>query len=854
MSPRFYFIAILFTIASVTQSFAQEKEAEEKEEKQKPIYVQKMLKSKVLPISQPIAFQKSDTKEAKERTDVDILKTEITLPTDFDGVVETLGNEIKLNYTMQKNGYQFFSFNLSSSKYDKVSVKIKTPNLIEVFSGNQKLGTKSTKEEDMEKAKNFTTSFALMPNESKTLIVKVLRDKDLGQEEKMQIEVNGTDNSSLEVNLNSKRFTKVEDMMVGTRAVGVSTSPDGDYAILNYSNVDAKGKSSMYQELKNIKTNATQRIPNVGYRWLPKTNKLYYTSKNENEQNSLMFVDPATFIEEIITENLPNGDFYFSPSEDYLIFSESEDLDKRKGDLKLLLSPEDRQPGYLRKNNLFFYDLTTGIKQPINYGNASVYIESISDDGNKLILSRSDENITERPFRRKTVYLLDKTTQQLDTILKDEKFLSNSIFSPNAKKLLIFGGAEAFDKSAVANSSIEIPNNYDTQAFLYDIDTKAVQPLTKDFNPSLKSGYWLDNDNIYFSTVDKTQENVYHYNLKNKQFNKLNLEGDVITTVSPDKKKKTFNYISKSHKSPAVAYNYDLQSKKSKKLSAPMDKKMGDIELGEIFDYTYITPDSVVVDGFYHLPPNFDPSKKYPMIVYYYGGTTPDAKVFEHPYSRHYFASLGYVVYTIIPRGAIGYGTDFSATHVNDWGQIAANDIINATENFVKNHPYVDIENIGCVGASYGGFMTMYLQTQTNLFKAAIAHAGISALSSYWGEGYWGYSYSGVASAESYPWNNKKLYTEQSPLFLADKINTPLLLTHGTVDTNVPVGESIQMYTALKILGKPVELLEVKNENHGIANFDRKIKWTHSMGAWFDKWLKDQPKWWDSMYSLEEEK
>ena len=144
--------------------------------------------------------------------------------------------------------------------------------------------------------------------------------------------------------------------------------------------------------------------------------------------------------------------------------------------------------------------------------------------------------------------------------------------------------------------------------------------------------------------------------------------------------------------------------------------------------------------------------------------------------------------------------------------------------------------------------MTQYLQTQTDLFAAAVSHAGISNIASYWGEGYWGYLYSGTASAGSYPWNNPDLYVRQSPLFRADKINTPLLLLHGTADTNVPIGESIQMYIALKILNKPVEFIQVESENHAIYDYDKRIQWNYAIYAWFTKWLKGDSRWWDSMY------
>ncbi len=156
----------------------------------------------------------------------------------------------------------------------------------------------------------------------------------------------------------------------------------------------------------------------------------------------------------------------------------------------------------------------------------------------------------------------------------------------------------------------------------------------------------------------------------------------------------------------------------------------------------------------------------------------------------------------------------------------------------------MDPERVGCLGASYGGFMTMRIVTLTDRFAAAVAHAGISALTSYWGEGYWGYSYGAVANADQFPWNRPDVFVERSPLFSADRVTTPLLLTHGTSDPNVPPGESIQMFTALELLGREVELLEVWDQAHWILERDKRILWSKSIVAWFDRWLKDRPEWW----------
>ncbi len=146
------------------------------------------------------------------------------------------------------------------------------------------------------------------------------------------------------------------------------------------------------------------------------------------------------------------------------------------------------------------------------------------------------------------------------------------------------------------------------------------------------------------------------------------------------------------------------------------------------------------------------------------------------------------MVYVVQLLGATGYGQNFSARHVNAWGINTTDEIIESTRAFINAHPFVDIKRLGNMGASYGGFMTMYLATKTDVFSASISHVGISNLTYYWGHGWWGYGYFGVTTKGNLPWNNSDFYTQQIPVFAANKVTTPLLFIHGGEDTNVPVG------------------------------------------------------------------
>lgn len=640
-------------------------------------------------------------------------------------------------------------------------------------------------------------------------------------------------------------------MLLGKRVTNTSISPNGQYALISYRNTFGE-KSVSTTELYNVSTGRQVLLDTDGSKkqlsWMPVSEKMFYLLKTEDGTN-LITIDPATLQETILAKNIPDEYMTFSPDEKTLFYTKQEKGEETKGDLKLLLSPEDRQPGYTNRSFIYKYDIRSGLSQQLTYGSHTTWLNDISADSKQLLISFTDETVTERPFRKYTMLKLDLPTMTVDTLWTNEGFAHGASFSPDGKKVLISGSGEAFGGIGQNIDAGQIANSYNGLAFIMDLSTKQIDPITKNFDPSIDNSFWNKKDNlIYFRTTDKDYVNMYAYNPSGKSFAKLPLNEEVIRSFSTADNAMSAIYFGVSQSNSTRAYLYDIKNQKSTMVADPYNDRLSEMTLGKAEDWNFTNSAGTEIKGSCYLPPNFDASKKYPMIVYYYGGTSPTSRTFEGPYPAHVFASQGYVVYIIQPSGATGFGQKFAALHVNAWGKRTAEDIIEGVKQFVKEHPYVNDKKIGCVGASYGGFMTMYLQTRTDIFAAAVSHAGISSISSYWGEGYWGYTYSSGASAHSYPWNNPDLYVKQSPLFSADKVHTPILFTHGTVDTNVPIGESIQMYTALKILGRPAEFIQVKDENHGVMNYKRRVEWNNSIMAWFAKWLKDDNGWWKGLY------
>ena len=653
----------------------------------------------------------------------------------------------------------------------------------------------------------------------------------------------------------------VHDLTDGKRVRGVSLSADGKYVCVSYQTTERGGNSRWEYELRDEKTGRILNRPTHHVRWMPKT-VAWIEEEREQGLRVLYKVNPTTGERTRWTAGLPDGSYTVSPTEDYLIITAEEEGPKEDPGVFEVTEMDDRQPGWRKRSYLVRFDIKTGISQRITFGSKGQHLADISADGTKLLIGSNYSRLVKRPTEVADYYVMNIHTLKVDTLVQCEGFLGRAQFSPDGKQILFTGTPEAFDRIGCQLPADRTPSMTENELFLFDIATKKATPLTKDFDPSVETVTWLEADGmIYFSAEDRDYVNMFVLNPQTGKITKLPVNGDDVFRFDIANHAPVLAYLSYNTMEPASAYVMSLSAKSGKSGIMLFDgrKALGDAELGTCRDWNFKNSNGDTVYGRLYLPKDFDATKKYPMIVYYYGGCSPVSRYFESPYAPQYWNSLGYIAYIIEPSGATGFGQEWASRHVNTAGGIPradgtvpagspAGDIIEGVKRICAEHSFIDATKIGCMGASYGGFMTMYLQTVTDIFAAAVSHAGIANHTSYWGEGYWGYNYSEVSMANSYPWSHRQLYVDQSPLFNADKIHTPLLLLHGNADTNVPLIESLQMFTALKLLGREVALVEVEGENHHILEYNKKEKWLATQMAWFQKWLKGDSTWWDALY------
>ena len=727
-----------------------------------------------------------------------------------------------------ENTLNLIGFTLKNERFAKGEIKVEGVENYAVYVNGKKLSG---------------SKLELIPA-SHSIVVKYIAQKDAPQ-----ISIECQQDGILSLREDGFKDYTLQDVLHGTRFGGVSLSPDGKYLITNYSTGLPNGKSERSTTLTELSTGKVSTPMGQGAKWMPKSNLYYYIQTSPHGQRNIIAVNPATGKESLFAANIPDGSFTVSPSEDYLLYTLEQKGPEERAEIYQVLEPDDRQSGWRNRTYLAKYDPASGIMQPLTFGYRNIWSSDISADGKKMLFMESHTRLEKRPTTLYSLYMMDMATMQVDTLVENDGFLNSARFSPCGSQIVISGSPEALDGIGKNVKEGQTPSMYDYQLYIMNLADRKITPVTKDFNPNVGSYVWNRYDGqIYFTAENTDLISLFRMDPASGKIAQIPVGEDLVNRFTLATAAPVMVWYGQGASNSDRSYVVDLKKGKTALLEDLSQEILSGVKLGECHGWNFTNSKGDEINGRYYLPANFDPSKKYPLIVNYYGGCSPTERNFESRYPHHLYAAMGYVVYVVNPSGATGFGQEFSARHVNTAGNGPADDIVEGTKQFCKEHSFVDASKIGCIGASYGGFTTMYLQTITDIFAAAISHAGISDHTSYWGEGYWGYSYSEVSMANSYPWSETDLYVKQSPLYNAQKVNTPILFVHGDADTNVPVGESIQMYTALKLLGKPTDMVLVKDQNHHILDYNKRILWQNTIFAWFAKWLQNDPTWWDTMY------
>jgi dipeptidyl aminopeptidase/acylaminoacyl peptidase len=247
--------------------------------------------------------------------------------------------------------------------------------------------------------------------------------------------------------------------------------------------------------------------------------------------------------------------------------------------------------------------------------------------------------------------------------------------------------------------------------------------------------------------------------------------------------------------------------------------------------------DGFAVQGWLLYPRDFDPAKRYPMVVSIHGG--PASWNSQHwptaSFDQALLSALGYFVFYPNPRGSYGQGETFARANVKDFGYGDLRDILAGVDAVLKTAP-VDPNRLGVAGWSYGGYMTMWTVTQTNRFKAAVAGAGIANYQSYYGENsidQWMIPYFGASV-----YDDPAVYAKSSPITFIKNVKTPTLIVVGERDGECPAPQSYEFWHALNTLGVPNQFVVYPREGHRFHEPEHKRDVMERTAKWFEDHLR----------------
>jgi dipeptidyl aminopeptidase/acylaminoacyl peptidase len=391
---------------------------------------------------------------------------------------------------------------------------------------------------------------------------------------------------------------------------------------------------------------------------------------------------------------------------------------------------------------------------------------------------------------------------------------------------------------------------------LYDRKAGTSKELSTDFDRWVGELIWApDSQNIFIGAEDRGRELIGVASISGGVKPLITNTSSAGVTVSSDGKTLAFTRSSLTMPAEVFAANSDGSgvrqlTQTNAALMAQLDLNPAEdfeyegaktpvphtASLGKVKASIYIGPGKAgLIHGFIVKPPQFDKSKKYPMVLLIHGGPQgawPDSWGYRWNYQM--WAARGYVTVLINPHGSTGYGQAFTEQISGDWGGAAYEDLMKGVDHVVKLG-YVDPNRIGAAGGSYGGYMVNWILGHTDRFKALVSHAGVYNLTSmYATEELWfaDWEFKGT------PWDNLELYTKWSPHLSAKNFKTPTLVVHGELDYRVPVGEGLQLFSTLQRKGVPSKLLYFPDEGHWVLKPQNSELWYKTVLDWLDQWLK----------------
>ena len=398
-------------------------------------------------------------------------------------------------------------------------------------------------------------------------------------------------------------------------------------------------------------------------------------------------------------------------------------------------------------------------------------------------------------------------------------------WSPDSRRIAFVGapGRMKSDRVWVVNASGGTPEN-----------------LMGTFKYEPGSIQWLPDGSIGVSMAIGGSNSLYRLDPATKKLTPILTGRRRVSGASWDAKGTKVAYVSTDITRPTELFVANADGSGERRLTSFNDKLVSDVAFSDADRFTYTSVGGLEIEGWLMKPYGYEAGRKYPLVLYIHGG--PHSAYGETWFDEFQnLAAEGMFVLFTNPRGSSGYGADFTYSTRGRWGFEDYEDLMKAVD-IAARRPDVDSTRMGVTGGSYGGFMTAWITTRTNRFKAAQTDRMISDWT-YW---YGASDAQGLTEFEFFgkPWDNFALYDSLSPIRHVHKVKTPTLIVQSEEDHRTPMGSAELWFMALKKQGVPVELVRYPRSTHELSRSGEPWLLVDRLGRlrqWFTYWLKDRP-------------
>ncbi len=447
-----------------------------------------------------------------------------------------------------------------------------------------------------------------------------------------------------------------------------------------------------------------------------------------------------------------------------------------------------------------------------------------SPDGKKIAFNHQPDPLI-NSFFKSDISIYDIDTENHSVLVSNPSFDGLVDWSPDGKSILYFSNLD------------DTTSNYylNTRVFCIGIDGKNNKELATAFDENISQLQW-NRKGIFGVAWEKTKRIIVKIHLESGNVNKLSTGLDRIFGISFSKDASRLAYIGNTDNSLGEIFINDTDLKSPTQLTN-MTAQIGGWASLDSEVISWKSEDGTVIEGVLHKPKDYDPNRKYPLLVAIHGGPTgisTPAPVYSYVYPAIQWVNKGALILRPNYRGSAGYGEEFRSLNVKNLGVGDAWDVLSGVK-YLEEQGLIDGDSLGCMGWSQGGYISAFLTTNSQKFKAISVGAGISNWMTY-------YVNTDIHPftrqyLKDTPWSNKQIYELTSPMTNINNASTPTLIQHGEFDRRVPIANGYELVQGLRDVGVETELIVYKGFGHGISKPKERLAATWHNWQWFAKYI-----------------